>query len=565
MSAMRLSPRRFVVAALLSVSLLAGCDDSESSGGKDSGEDEEDSGAGDRDSGSDHRDAGGDTGTGEDPDSGEEMDAGTDGGDVDAGPEAEPLSEVFQGKKPLSADQADRFWVAKFGPDGKIYAAGFLTEAVSDTVLDRKFAVARLDTAGALDTTFGEDGIATVNVVAATSASDDEAVKGLSFQEDGKIIIAGTVETGKVSRTLDLPDGGTVGPTDYAELDVAVARLTTEGDLDETFSADDADGKPGILQFSNGEVIVALNNAGTAGSAANDDVGDVQVDGEDRIVLFSRGRAAPARTDTDRIIARFLKDGAPDTDFGTDGRFVFSTEPDKNNENAKGGVILEGNEILSSGYTNISSEGGNNIVLVRLNAAGDPVGTFDEDGALVVNPFKDDGGFVEAYGAARQSNGSFVTTGYGRAASSDSANTLLSCRFSSTGELDDSWGEAKGCFQLDVLEGASAASVGAEQGRNVVALPDDRIVMVGNGTVTMGDVDGIVVVLAKDGGADSGFFEVGHKSYDFGLPSDGLWGLDVSDDGKYVVAAGYAGHPNSASAEDRAQEDAALVIYKIGD
>ena len=65
--------------------------------------------------------------------------------------------------------------------------------------------------------------------------------------------------------------------------------------------------------------------------------------------------------------------------------------------------------------------------------------------------------------------------------------------------------------------------------------------------------------------SDTGFFEVGHKSYDFGLPSDGLWGLDVSDDGKYVVAAGYAGQPNSASAEERAQEDAALVIYKIGD
>jgi hypothetical protein len=193
------------------------------------------------------------------------------------------------------------------------------------------------------------------------------------------------------------------------------------------------------------------------------------------------------------------------------------------------------------------------------------VDAFGEGGAVITNPFKGEGGSVEAYGAARQSDGSFVTTGYGRALMSEPANTMLSCRFSATGEQDQNWGEAHGCFQLDVLEGATDPGVGAEQGRNVLALPDDRIIIVGNGTVTAGNTDGMVVVLKKAGGADTGFFEVGHKVYDFGQPSDGLWGVDVSDDGKYIAVAGYAGQAGNAAAADRAKEDAALVIYKIGD
>jgi uncharacterized delta-60 repeat protein len=570
MSAMMLGPRQFFVAATLSLLLLGGCDDSDSSGGPaDSGDEEEDSSAG-RDSGT-GRDSGLDSAAPE-PDSGDEPD-----GDIDAGEEPpEALTQVFAGKTPLSTTQADRFWVVKFGADGKVYGAGFVTEEVSAGVLDRKFAVARFTTAGALDETFGDvdpqdstkrTGIATVNVLAATAASDDEAVKGLAFQDDGKIIIAGPVETGKVSATLPLADGGMIGPADYAELDVALARLTTSGELDTTFSASDADAKPGILQFNLGDVMVTLNGAGTAASVTNDDVGDVQVDSEDRIVLFARGRAEAARTDTDRIIMRFLKDGAPDTGFGSAGRFAFSTEPNKNNDNARTGAILPGNEIVSAGYTNIS---GNHIVLVRLNADGEPVDSFGEDGAVIINPFKDTttpsaGGFVEAYGAARQSDGSFVTTGYGRVAASEPANSLLSCRFSATGELDQNWGEANGCYQLDVLKDASGAGVGAEQGRNIAALPDDRIIMVGNGTVTTGNVDGIVVVLKKDGGADTGFFEVGHEVYDFGQPSDGLWGVAVSQDGKHVAVSGYAGQANNAAAADKAMEDAALVIYKIGD
>jgi hypothetical protein len=51
--------------------------------------------------------------------------------------------------------------------------------------------VARFNTAGTLDLSFGNGGVATLNVLAAGTA---ETVRGIALQTDGKVVIAGTVE-----------------------------------------------------------------------------------------------------------------------------------------------------------------------------------------------------------------------------------------------------------------------------------------------------------------------------------------------------------------------------------
>jgi len=90
--------------------------------------------------------------------------------------------------------------------DDKIVVAGY-TSGPSDD-----FAVARLLTNGALDTTFDGDGKATVDFGGYDGAS------AVAVQSDGKIVAAGY----------------TAGPAD----DGAVARLLTTGTLDPTFSSD---------------------------------------------------------------------------------------------------------------------------------------------------------------------------------------------------------------------------------------------------------------------------------------------------------------------------------------
>lgn len=557
--------RQLLVPAL-ALGLLSACSD-DNDDDKDNDEQHEDGGG--KDAGDSEQD-GGETG----------LDGGTpDASEPDAAVPAKKLTEIFAAKTPLAADQADRFWTATFDADGKILAGGFVTDVVAGSdpvVLDRKFAVARFTVDGALDKTFGDVdpvdatkrlGIARVNVFAATTFSDDEAVRGIAVQQDGKIVIAGTVETAKAPGSLTHMDGAVVDGT-ISEIDTAVARLTAEGALDSTFSASDADGKPGIWQANLSTVAVTISVHPTTMakslSTGNEDVGDLKVDSEDRIVLFARAKnPAAERTDLDRYILRFLKDGAVDGDFGEAGRVVWSS-PGSFSENTRTGTILADDSIISSGYTNIS--GKNTVILLKLDNKGVLVPTFGTDGAQVYNPFANavpaSSGYCEAYAAALQSTGHFVTTGYGKEDPSLPSNSMISLRFDANGAPDTSYGETSGFTNFTKTKAAVDDNVGVEQGRNALALPDDRVLMVGNASTVAGAADGVAVLLSKDGKFDTSFDDGPSKTYDFGLKGDQLWGLSLSRDNKYVAVAGFSG---AATGEARALEDAALVIYELKD
>ncbi|HEY0715548.1 MAG TPA: hypothetical protein VGF45_22895 [Polyangia bacterium] len=90
---------------------------------------------------------------------------------------------------PLSETENDRFWDVAFDASGKVLAAGFVRAGG-----DNWMAVARFNTDGTLDATFGTAGVAKVNV---SVAGTDETARGLVVQSDGKIVIAGNVEAVK--------------------------------------------------------------------------------------------------------------------------------------------------------------------------------------------------------------------------------------------------------------------------------------------------------------------------------------------------------------------------------
>lgn len=87
---------------------------------------------------------------------------------------------------PLSADGDDRLFSATFDGAGKIVASGFI-----DVGGDTRMAVARFNLDGTLDTTFGQGGIATVNVQAGGKV---EAARGVVVLGDGKIVVGSNVE-----------------------------------------------------------------------------------------------------------------------------------------------------------------------------------------------------------------------------------------------------------------------------------------------------------------------------------------------------------------------------------
>jgi uncharacterized delta-60 repeat protein len=546
--------RRSTFACFVVAGLLAGCSDSSDGSGQEHDASQVEAGGDDDDASARQSDAGepeGDASTSEE-------DAGGDHNEADAGPDAgeqieSPLTERFAAKTPLSADQADRFWAAAFGKDGKIYAAGFTTLSVGG-VADRVMAVARFATDGTLDTSYGEQGVATVNVFAASSADDiTETARGIGVQSDGKIVLVGNVKRADVQATVD-----TLSAT-LPEVDLAIARFTTEGKLDssgaEGFSVGDADGKDGVYVLNLGDMVPAVNSAGTALSATNEQAWGLAIDSKDRTLVFASGmnEAPPAdgRVDLDRYVVRFTKAGALDAAFAGDGKFSFDAGG-KVNDSARNGVVLEGDRVLSAGYTNLA--GKNTVALMRLEEDGTRDASFGSDGLVTSNPLAPDG-VAEAYGLCVQSNGKYISVGYGNAGTPP--NALLSFRFETDGALDTAWGE-NGVLMVDEL-------ADAEQGRNLVALPDDRLLAVGNGSPATGAADGLVLLFTKNGELDASYNGSGYMTFDWGLASDAFYGVALSADAKYVVAAGYAGAASNATADQVAREDAALVIFALED
>jgi uncharacterized delta-60 repeat protein len=105
-----------------------------------------------------------------------------------------------------SVDQARR---VRIQPDGKILVAGSAVTVLSPISSVRHFALARYNSDGSLDTSFGSGG----KVDEASGASFSLA-RGMAIQSDGKIIVAGSgapdgVSGRKVALTRLFGDGGT--------------------------------------------------------------------------------------------------------------------------------------------------------------------------------------------------------------------------------------------------------------------------------------------------------------------------------------------------------------------
>jgi uncharacterized delta-60 repeat protein len=93
--------------------------------------------------------------------------------------------------------------------DGRIVLAGY-----SDTAQDHDFTLARYNSNGSLDQTFGTAGVVTTDF----SGSTDDIAYAMALQRDGKIVV-----------------GGRTGP--YPAFDFGVARYTSNGQLDQSFGS----------------------------------------------------------------------------------------------------------------------------------------------------------------------------------------------------------------------------------------------------------------------------------------------------------------------------------------
>lgn len=476
------------------------------------------------------------------PEAGTETDAGTDETSEeplpDAGPdggdplvEFSPIEEVRSQLHTFATDLRG----ATFSADGtKFFVSGFIEQE-----LDRRTVVARFNADGTLDAAFGNDGYVVHNLVERTVTGEGDSSVEPVVTNDGTEESLALVQLGNG----DLLVQANVRAASGVGTDIVLVKLDAQGERVDGFGTD------GVLRVDLGWTPEDDASWPTADAGPVDNAWDLRLDPSsetEKVVLFAHGPAprvaeGTQRVDNDRYILRLLaSDGSPDPEFTP---YRLHTGGTFSDGGRRGHVNADGS-ILSGGYTNFGEGLGNHVVAIRLLPNGTPDASFGfgigSPGVVRTNPFIDDGGMAECYAFLPQSSGRYVSTGYGRATaagvlsrlgwSTTDAVDLVSLGFTATG-LDDSYGtRATLAIQSEERPGYTNTE---DRGRDLVVLPDDRVVHVGR----FGDRPAIFVTL-PDGAPDVNSGVDGRFEYQ-PLAEDGtshFFKAALSADGKTIVA-----------------------------
>jgi uncharacterized delta-60 repeat protein len=272
-------------------------------------------------------------------------------------------------------------------PDGKIVVAGASNGIYNNSFT---FTLVRYNANGTIDDSFGEKGIVM------TSEILNSDVLGVAIQQDGKIVAVGNSYQ---------PFGNTI------KSNLAIARYNSDGSIDTSFDND-------------GIIISQDTDQGNFGYS-------VAIQSDGKILTY-----------TAFGIYRYNSDGSFDVSFGNQGKVIFDYGQ---SGNSKSLVIQPDGKIVAaasvSGYFN---------AVLRFNYDGTPDLSFNRTGAVSIN-------VDSAYGGASvavQSDLKIVV-----------AQVLGGCsviiRFNSDGRIDatyDGDGRSLNCYQYDTVQQVSVAT-----------------------------------------------------------------------------------------------------------
>ncbi len=269
---------------------------------------------------------------------------------------------------------------------------------VETPVNGREIAIARYLPSGTIDSSYGSGGIAVMPL-----AGDQEA-KSISLDNAGRAVLAGTTSNG--------------GPTSFA-----VVRFTTTGSPDTTF---DGDGLASA-SFSAGLDCFAWAVA-------------IQADG--KIVA---GGTAFNGTRYDFALARFNTNGTLDNTFDGDGKRIHNAVSG-NSEQITDMTIQGDGKIVVSGASNATIlNDGNKWVIARYNTNGSNDNTFGT-GGVVITSFAA-GTTAAANGVTLEYDGKIIAVG--SVTANSGVETIGLARYDSTGALDPTFdGDGKMTFSF---------------------------------------------------------------------------------------------------------------------
>jgi uncharacterized delta-60 repeat protein len=332
---------------------------------------------------------------------------------------------------------------------GRIYIAG------STPANEGDFAVARLTSAGVVDTTFGNNGIVATDISGSDSLDQAWAVL---IDGSGNVVVAGTTGTDEeadfaVARYTNsgVPDasfggGDGVVVTDLAGRDDEAFGATLAGTNIIVAGLTDTD--PDTSNESNDFAIASYNSTGaldpsfgggdglvtTDFSSGRDEAFAVRATGS---TFVAAGRTDPAGADGgDFALARYsASTGAPDNTFDTDGKQTLSFTSVSNSDFVSALAGDGSDRIIAVGAT-----GGSDCGIARLASSnGAPDNTFDSDGKQVVStPASGEtlGSADQCYATAVQADDAVVVAG----AEFTNGDRWVLGRVTSTGAIDSAFG-----------------------------------------------------------------------------------------------------------------------------
>jgi uncharacterized delta-60 repeat protein len=313
----------------------------------------------------------------------------------------------------------DEGYSVAMGPGGKIIVVGTSYQAAVGYAV---FALARLNSDGTLDTSFGALGKLTLNLGESTNDPDSVAV-----QPDGRIVLAGATY-----HSVVFPGGGS-----GLEQDFTVTRLNIDGSFDSTF------GNSGRQDIDFGgydlPTCVAIGAGGTvavAGYSFQASIGQYQF-----------------------AVTRLNADGNVDSTFGVGGEQLIGF--DSAFSVAYAVTFQADNKLVVVGDSDQGASG-HDFAVARLNQDGTVDNTFDGDGRITINF----GAFQDyATGVAVQSDGKIVVGG-----TSFQNYAFAVARLNSDGSFDADFGA--GGLQTVLFDSGCSATALALQ-------PDGKIVLGG--------------------------------------------------------------------------------------
>ena len=311
--------------------------------------------------------------------------------------------------------------------DGKILASG----SASPVFGSSDFALARYNSDGTLDTSFGSGGKVTTDSLGMTNES-----LGMVMQSDGKMVLAGHSRNSSSGVNVFL-----------------VARYNTDGSLDTTFGG-------------SGQVTTSFFNNDTAFDAV------VQSDGK----IAVAGVAVGPTTGGDFALARYNSDGSLDSSFGSGGKVT--TDFFGGYDEALSLRLQSNGNLVAAGYSSKDALGPafsatDDFAMVRYMPTGALDATFGTNGKVTTDFSGDTDRIVDL---EIQSDGKLDAVGL--ATSAATKRDFALARYNEDGSLDSGFGTA-GKVTTDFFGGEDVGGFLAIQS-------DHNLVAVGSATNASG-------------------------------------------------------------------------------